>query len=185
MWLFTGVREKEKGETMARDGVQVHPVWDGHGYRLHLFHRGRYIGEYEASRAAEESGDRETKIQEAIGASELLLDACSRSSTCMIVRWNYKMTGKTDRRPRRSGSTTPAQKTRALGSASSTPSRQSRSGGSRERVAPAVAFPVCPLSTQLSVRIILGSPHSPGPMPYTPLDHAAGCASIHSEFTAL
>jgi hypothetical protein len=94
MWLFTGVREKEKGETMARDGVKVHPVWDGHGYRLHLFHRGRYIGEYEASRAAEESGDREAKIQEAIGASELLLDACSRSSTCMIaVRWNYKMTG--------------------------------------------------------------------------------------------
>jgi hypothetical protein len=27
--------------------------------------------------------------------------------------------------------------------------------------------------------------HSPGPMLYTPLDHAAGCGSIHSEFTAL
>jgi hypothetical protein len=32
---------------------------------------------------------------------------------------------------------------------------------------------------------VLGSPLSPGPMPYTPLDHAAGCGSIHSEFTAL
>ncbi len=79
---------------MARDDVEVHPVpHKTRGYVLHLFHEGRYIGEYEDSRAGDE--DREAKIQEAIGASELLLNACSQSSTCMIaVRWNSKMKGK-------------------------------------------------------------------------------------------
>jgi len=57
-----------KGETMARDDVEVHPVpHKTRGYVLHLFHEGRYIGEYEDSRAGDE--DREAKIQEAIGAS--------------------------------------------------------------------------------------------------------------------
>jgi hypothetical protein len=79
---------------MARDDVEVHPVpHKTRGYVLHLFHEGRYIGEYEDSRAGDE--DRKAKIQEAIGASELLLNACSQSSTCMIaVRWNSKMKGK-------------------------------------------------------------------------------------------
>jgi hypothetical protein len=79
---------------MARDDVEVHPVpHKTRDYVLHLFHEGRYIGEYEDSRAGDE--DREAKIQEAIGASELLLNACSQSSTCMIaVRWNSKMKGK-------------------------------------------------------------------------------------------
>jgi hypothetical protein len=78
---------------MARDEVEVHPVLHKtRGYVLHLFHKGRYIGEYEDSRAGDE--DREAKIQEAIGASEPLLKACSQSSTCMIaVRWNSKMKG--------------------------------------------------------------------------------------------
>ena len=68
--------------------VEVHAVQQGRGYRLELYHEGVHIGEYERSRAAEESGDLAAKVREAEGASDLLLDAFRRHGGKIAVRWN-------------------------------------------------------------------------------------------------
>ena len=71
--------------------VEVRVVPQGSDYRLDLYYEGEYIGEYERSRASEESGDREAKVREAEGASDLLLEARKRTTNGKItVRWNYK-----------------------------------------------------------------------------------------------
>ena len=57
----------------------------GSGYRLELYHEGVHIGEYERSRASEESGDLAAKVKEAEGASDLLLDACQRTANGKIA----------------------------------------------------------------------------------------------------
>lgn len=115
---------------MARDDVEVHPVpHKTRGYVLDLFHEGRYIGEYEDSRAGEE--DREAKIQEAVRASEPLLEACSQSSTCMIaVRWNSKMKGKDREKAKEIREYGLCQTNPGTDQRSSTPSQESRTGGS-------------------------------------------------------
>jgi hypothetical protein len=61
-----------------------------YGYSLELYHEGVHIGEYERSRAAEESGDREAKVREAEGATDLLLEAYRYHGGKITVRWNYK-----------------------------------------------------------------------------------------------
>jgi hypothetical protein len=97
---FSGVRIRERRD--YGEGRRRGPPGSPQDQRLRPppVPRGTNIGEYEDSQAGDE--DQEAKIQEAIGASELLLNACSQSSTCMIaVRWNSKMKGKTERRPRR------------------------------------------------------------------------------------
>ncbi len=68
--------------------VEVRVVPQDHGYSLELYHEGVHIGEYERSRAAEESGDREAKVKEAEGASDILLDAYRRHGGKIAVRWN-------------------------------------------------------------------------------------------------
>jgi hypothetical protein len=69
--------------------VEVRVVQQGRGYRLDLYHEGVYIGEYERSWAAEESGDLAAKVGEAEGASDLLIEASKRTDNGKItVRWN-------------------------------------------------------------------------------------------------
>ena len=52
---------------------------------MELYHEGVHIGEYERSRAKEESGDLAAKVKEAEGASDLLLDACKRTANGKIA----------------------------------------------------------------------------------------------------
>jgi hypothetical protein len=69
--------------------VEVRVVPQGRGYRLDLFSEGVYIGEYERSWAAEESGDLKAKVREAEGASDLLIEASERTANGKVtVRWN-------------------------------------------------------------------------------------------------
>jgi hypothetical protein len=68
---------------VAKVEVRVFP--QGSGYRLELYHEGVHIGEYERSRAKEESGDLAAKVKEAEGASDLLLDACKRTANGKIA----------------------------------------------------------------------------------------------------
>ena len=49
--------------------VEVRVVPQGRGYRPDLYLEGVFIGEYERSRAAEESGDLVAKVGEAASAS--------------------------------------------------------------------------------------------------------------------
>jgi hypothetical protein len=75
--------------------VEIYPTWDGRQWRLHLFHEGRYIGEYEASRAAKHTCDLEAKIAEAVGASALLIAASEQTESGRItVRWHSKLRAK-------------------------------------------------------------------------------------------
>jgi hypothetical protein len=67
------------------DKVEVRVFPQGSGYRLELYHEGVHIGEYERSRAKEESGDLAAKVKEAEGASDLLLDACKRTANGKIA----------------------------------------------------------------------------------------------------
>jgi hypothetical protein len=67
------------------DKVEVRVFPQGSGYRLELYHAGVHIGEYERSRAKEESGDLAAKVKEAEGASDLLLDACKRTANGKIA----------------------------------------------------------------------------------------------------
>jgi len=67
------------------DKVEVRVFPQGRGYRLELYHEGVHIGEYERSRAKEESGDLAAKVKEAEGASDLLLDACKRTANGKIA----------------------------------------------------------------------------------------------------
>ncbi len=72
---------------MAKVEVRVAP--QSRGYRLELYHEGVHIGEYERSWADEDSGDLAAKVNEAEGASDLLLDAGKRAANGKItVRWN-------------------------------------------------------------------------------------------------
>jgi hypothetical protein len=69
--------------------AEVRVVPQGRGYRLDLYREGVFIGEYERSRAAEESGDLAAKVGEAEGASDLLIEASERTANGKItVRWN-------------------------------------------------------------------------------------------------
>ena len=67
------------------DKVEVRVFLQGSGYRLELYHEGVHIGEYERSRAKEESGDLAAKVKEAEGASDLLLEACKRTANGKIA----------------------------------------------------------------------------------------------------
>jgi hypothetical protein len=67
------------------DKVEVRVFPQGSGYRLELYHEGVHIGEYERSRAKEESGDLAAKVKEAEGASDLLLDACKATANGKIA----------------------------------------------------------------------------------------------------
>ena len=67
------------------DKVEVRVFPQGSGYRLELYQEGVHIGEYERSRAKEESGDLAAKVKEAEGASDLLLDACKRTANGKIA----------------------------------------------------------------------------------------------------
>jgi hypothetical protein len=70
--------------------VEVRVVPQGRGYRLDLYHQGVYIGEYEWGWSSEEGADVLAKVREAEGASDLLLEACKRTTNGKItVRWNY------------------------------------------------------------------------------------------------
>lgn len=68
---------------MTKVKVRASPKNGGH--RLDLYHEGVHIGEYERSRAKEESGDLAAKVREAEGVSELLLDACKRTANGKIA----------------------------------------------------------------------------------------------------
>jgi hypothetical protein len=70
--------------------VEVHLVPQGSEYLLELYHEGVHIGEYERSRVSEESGDREAKVKEAEGASDLLLEVYRRHGGKITVRWSGK-----------------------------------------------------------------------------------------------
>ena len=78
-----------KEDTIVAE-VEVRVVPEGRGYRLDLYDEGAYIGEYEWSFSSEEGGDLDANVREAVGASDLLLEACKRTTNGKItVRWNY------------------------------------------------------------------------------------------------
>ena len=66
--------------------VEVRVFSQGSSHRLELYHEGVHIGEYERSRAKEESGDlvagQPHHLQD---ASDLLLDACKRTANGKIA----------------------------------------------------------------------------------------------------
>jgi hypothetical protein len=70
--------------------VEVRVVPQGRSYRLDLYHEGTYIGEYEWSISSEEGGDLDANVSEAVGASDLLIEASKRSQSGKVaVRRNY------------------------------------------------------------------------------------------------
>jgi hypothetical protein len=81
------VRRRETEDGIVAK-VKVHVVPQSRGYRLKLYHEGVHVGEYEQSWASEESGDRDAKVREAEGASDLLLDAYRRHGGKIAVRFN-------------------------------------------------------------------------------------------------
>jgi hypothetical protein len=67
--------------------VEVRLVPHGSGYRLDLYYEGMHIGEYERSMVTGNSSDRDAKVREAEGASDLLVNAYERHGK-ITLRWN-------------------------------------------------------------------------------------------------
>lgn len=90
--LLGALLERKVRRRGTEDGivskVEVRRFPQGRGYRLELYHEGTHIGEYERSMVDDESGDRDAKVKEAEGASDLLLDAYRRHGGKITVRWN-------------------------------------------------------------------------------------------------